>query len=58
MRLKPFLLDIWLDTYEHDIEFNLAANTEPGWTVNELLSLAGEEQRQGFLNHKVEVTAK
>jgi aspartate/methionine/tyrosine aminotransferase len=53
MRLKPFLLDIWLDTYEHDIEFNLAASTGPGWTVNELLNLAGEEQRQGFLNHKV-----
>ena len=25
MRLKPFLLDEWLDTYEHTVEFNLAA---------------------------------
>jgi hypothetical protein len=24
MQLKPFLLDMWLDNYEHDIEFNLA----------------------------------
>jgi aspartate/methionine/tyrosine aminotransferase len=53
MQLKPFLLDMWLDEYEHDIEFNLAASTGPGWTVNELLTLAGEEERQRFLNHKV-----
>jgi hypothetical protein len=24
MQLKPFLLDMWLDTYEHGIEFNLS----------------------------------
>src|SRR5438105_9278999 len=53
MQLKPFLLDMWLDTYEHDIEFNLAASTGPGWTVNELLDLAQEEERDRFLNHKV-----
>ena len=35
MQLKPFLLDAWLDQYEHDIEFNLAASTGPTWTVNE-----------------------
>ena len=29
MRLKPFLLDMWLDTYEHNIEFNLAASEGP-----------------------------
>jgi aspartate/methionine/tyrosine aminotransferase len=53
MHLKPFLLDMWLDEYEHDIEFNLAASTGPGWTVNELLTLAGDDERQLFLNHKV-----
>jgi aspartate/methionine/tyrosine aminotransferase len=53
MRLKPFLLDMWLDTYEHDIEFNLAASTGPNWTVNELLNLAGDEERQWFLNHRL-----
>jgi aspartate/methionine/tyrosine aminotransferase len=53
MQLKPFLLDMWLDTYEHDIEFNLAASEGPRWTVNEILSLAGEEERERFLNHEL-----
>jgi aspartate/methionine/tyrosine aminotransferase len=53
MQLKPFLLDMWLDTYEHDIEFNLAASEGPLWTLNEILSLAGEEERQRFLHHKL-----
>jgi aspartate/methionine/tyrosine aminotransferase len=51
MQLKPFLLDMWLDAYEHDIEFNLASSEGPRWTLNEILSLAGEEERQRFLNH-------
>ena len=29
MQLKPFLLDAWLDQYEHNIEFNLGASTGP-----------------------------
>ena len=53
MRLKPFLLDMWLDTYEHNIEFNLAASEGPRWTLNEILSLAGEDERQRFLNHNL-----
>ncbi|MFY9949160.1 MAG: aminotransferase class I/II-fold pyridoxal phosphate-dependent enzyme [Candidatus Sulfotelmatobacter sp.] len=53
MRLKPFLLDMWLDTYEHDVEFNLAASEGPRWTLNEILELAGEEERERFLNHKL-----
>jgi len=53
MQLKPFLLDMWLDTYEHDIEFNLAASTGPSWTLNQILSLASDEERQRFFNHKV-----
>jgi aspartate/methionine/tyrosine aminotransferase len=53
MELKPFLLDMWLDTYEHGIEFNLAASTGPSWTLNEILSLASDEERQLFFNHKV-----
>ncbi|MFY9912601.1 MAG: aminotransferase class I/II-fold pyridoxal phosphate-dependent enzyme [Candidatus Sulfotelmatobacter sp.] len=51
MRLKPFLLDIWLDTYEHEIKFNLASSEGPRWTLTEVLSLAGEKERQRFLNH-------
>ena len=53
MQLKPFLLDIWLDTYEHDIEFNLASSEGPRWTLNQILSLTGEEERQRFLNHEL-----
>ena len=51
MQLKPFLLDMWLATYEHDIEFNLASSEGPRWTLNEILSLGTEEERQRFLNH-------
>ena len=53
MQFKPFLLDVWLDQFEHGIEFNLAASTGPTWTVNDVLALAGEETRQDFLNHKL-----
>src|SRR5579871_3213456 len=53
MQLKPFLLDMWLGTYEHDIEFNLASSEGPRWTLNEILTLAGEEEQQRFLNHKL-----
>jgi aspartate/methionine/tyrosine aminotransferase len=53
MQLKPFLLDIWLDTYEHDIEFNLASSEGPRWTLNQILSLTGEEERQRFLKHEL-----
>jgi len=53
VKLKPFLLDAWLDQYEHGIEFNLAASTGPTWTVNEILDLADDETRHRFLNHKL-----
>src|SRR5262249_7474072 len=53
MQLKPFLLDAWLDQYERDIEFNLAASTGPAWTVNDILALAGDETRHRFLNHNL-----
>ncbi len=35
MRLKPFLLDEWLDAHEHNAIYNLAASTGPVWTLNE-----------------------
>ena len=53
MQLKPFRLDAWLDQYEHNIEFNLAASTGPTWTVNDILALADDETRHRFLNHKL-----
>ena len=51
MQLKPFLLDAWLDQYEHDIEFDLAASTGPRWTVSDILALADDQTRHRFLNH-------
>ena len=51
VRLKPFLLDAWLDQYEHGIEFNLGASTGPVWTLSEILALADDETRYKFLNH-------
>ena len=53
MRFKPFLLDAWLDQYEHNIEFNLGASTGPHWTVNEILALSDDETRHRFLNHNL-----
>ena len=53
MQLKPFLLDAWLDQYEHDIEFNLGASTGPTWTVNDILALGDDEVRHRFLDHKL-----
>src|SRR5437879_13498284 len=53
MQLKPFMLDAWLDQYEHDIEFDLGASTGPTWTVNDILALADDETRHRFLNHKL-----
>jgi aspartate/methionine/tyrosine aminotransferase len=53
MKLKPFLLDMWLDRYEHGIEFNLAASTGPTWTVNEILKLGDDRAREEYLNHKL-----
>jgi aspartate/methionine/tyrosine aminotransferase len=44
MQFKPFLLDTWLDQYEHGIEFNLAASTGPNWTVNDVLALADDHK--------------
>jgi aspartate/methionine/tyrosine aminotransferase len=53
VQLKPFLLDAWLDQYEHDIEFDLAASTGPKWTVNDILALANDKTRHHFLNHNL-----
>jgi aspartate/methionine/tyrosine aminotransferase len=53
MQLKPFLLDAWLDQYEHGTEFNLAASTGPTWTVNDILALTDDETLHRFLNHKL-----
>ena len=53
MQLKPFLLDAWLDQFEHNIEFNLAASTGPTWTVSDILALADHATHHRFLNHNL-----
>jgi len=53
MQLKPFLLDIWLAKYEHDVEFNLASSEGPRSTLNEILELAPDDDRQRFLHHEL-----
>lgn len=53
MELKPFLLDMWLDAYEHNIEFNLASSTGPVWTLEEILRLAANDERERFLKQKL-----
>jgi hypothetical protein len=49
--IETFLLDMRMATYEHDIEFTLAASEGTALDLNETLSLASEEERQRFLNH-------
>lgn len=53
MFLKPFLLDLWLAEHEPHAEYNLAASTGPLWTLDQLLALGSEEDRQRFLHHPV-----
>ncbi|HJX84504.1 MAG TPA: aminotransferase class I/II-fold pyridoxal phosphate-dependent enzyme [Candidatus Angelobacter sp.] len=53
MQLKPFLLDMWLDSHEHGIEYDLAASTGPGWTMDQLLELGGEEEKERFLHQRL-----
>lgn len=53
MQLKPFLLDMWLDKYEHSTEFNLAASTGPVWTVGQILSLDNGSARERLLQQKL-----
>ena len=42
MQIEEFALATWLNEYETDIEFNLAASTGPLWTAEELLALEGD----------------
>lgn len=51
MKLRPFLLDEWLNAHQFadpPIEFDLASSTGPHWSLPELLDLADEEARDRF----------
>jgi aspartate/methionine/tyrosine aminotransferase len=45
MEFKPFLLEQWLETYEHSTKYNLAASTGPLWAAKELLDLISDEEK-------------
>jgi len=50
MQLNPFHLDEWLEQHEHTARYNLAASTGPSWTVDELLRLMDDAERQRFFH--------
>ena len=51
MRLKPFLLEEWIDKYmEPPVEFNLAGSTGPVWKLRELLELAAPGSLEQLLD--------
>jgi aspartate/methionine/tyrosine aminotransferase len=57
MRFAPFLLDHWLNRYQHSeppIEYDLAASTGPKWTVRELLALDGGDRVEELLDTRLE----
>jgi aspartate/methionine/tyrosine aminotransferase len=57
MRFAPFLLDHWLNHYQHSeppIEYDLAASTGPKWTVQELLALEDEDHVEELLDTRLE----
>jgi len=57
MRFAPFLLDEWLNQYQHSeppIEFDLAASTGPSWTLRELLDLDGQKTIESLLDTRLE----
>ena len=52
MRMKPFLLDQWLD--EHGgVPYDLACSTGPTWTVREVLELMSPEEKERLWDTRV-----
>ncbi len=50
MNLAPFLLDQWLERFKHrQIRHDLASSTGPEWTLQELLALASDAERDAIL---------
>jgi aspartate/methionine/tyrosine aminotransferase len=60
MRMKPFLLDQWLEqkfSADPPIEFDLGSSTGPVWTVRELLALEGGNIAERLLDTAVSYTS-
>jgi aspartate/methionine/tyrosine aminotransferase len=56
MRFAPFMLDDWLNQFQHaepPIEFDLAASTGPSWTLRELLELDANNALEPLLDTKL-----
>ena len=59
MRFSPFLLDDWLNHYQHSeppIEYDLAASTGPHWTLRELLALGEKDALEELLDTRIAYT--
>ena len=56
MHIKPFLLDQWLEEYEH-VPYNLAASTGPAWTLRGILELMTSSEKERFLDGRVSYTS-
>jgi aspartate/methionine/tyrosine aminotransferase len=54
MKIKPFLLDQWLNRHQHSadkaIKYDLASSTGPVWTVREAVDLLGPDRWQSLLD--------
>lgn len=53
MQLEPFALDMWLETYAREVDYDLAASTGPAWTAQDILDLAGDAEGERYLNHSL-----
>lgn len=59
MHFSPFLLDDWLNHYQHSeppIEYDLAASTGPHWTLQELLALGEKNALEDLLATRLAYT--
>jgi len=59
MRFSPFLLDDWLNHYQHSeppIEYDLAASTGPHWTLRELLGIGEKDALEELLDTRIAYT--
>jgi hypothetical protein len=52
MRLKPSLLDMWLDTYEHEIEFNLGGNAGSFGRTGKEAQPGGSARKKARARHR------
>jgi aspartate/methionine/tyrosine aminotransferase len=48
MKLTPFQLEQWIETYRDAVRYNLAMSTGPKWTLDELRQVMTETERDAF----------